>query len=97
MPVKSIEDANRLFASVLGVPHYKTEDVASEHVKSSFFKTGDNKIELLESTDANGPIAKFIEKNCGCNARINYDRNQGLPPKRKKHKVCRPIPSISNH
>lgn len=60
--VKSLETSNLLFASLLGVPHYKQEEVSSEHVKTSFFKTGGNKIELLESTDENGPIAKFIAK-----------------------------------
>ena len=60
--VKSIEDANRLFASLLGKSHYKTEEVASEHVKTSFFKVAESKIELLESTDENSHIAKFIAK-----------------------------------
>ncbi len=60
--VKNLESANLLYKSLLGEAHYKEEEVVSEHVKTSFFKTGENKIELLESTDPNGPIARFIEK-----------------------------------
>lgn len=60
--VKNLEESNVLFASLLGEKHYKIEDVESEGVKTSFFKTGTNKIELLEATKRNSPIAKFIEK-----------------------------------
>ena len=60
--VKNIEESNTLFAKLFGEPHYKTEEVASEGVKTSFFKVGDNKIELLEATNENSPIAKFIAK-----------------------------------
>ncbi|NKI27952.1 methylmalonyl-CoA epimerase [Arenibacter sp. 6A1] len=60
--VKDLEASNLLFKKLLGVAHYKTEEVASEGVKTSFFKSGPNKIELLEATDANSPIAKFIDK-----------------------------------
>jgi methylmalonyl-CoA/ethylmalonyl-CoA epimerase len=60
--VKNLEDSNALFAKLFGKPHYKEEAVESEHVKTSFFKVGSNKIELLEATDPNSPIAKFIEK-----------------------------------
>jgi methylmalonyl-CoA/ethylmalonyl-CoA epimerase len=60
--VKSLAISNDLFAKLLGVPHYKTEDVASEGVATSFFKAGENKIELLEATNDDSPIAKFIEK-----------------------------------
>jgi methylmalonyl-CoA/ethylmalonyl-CoA epimerase len=51
-----------LFASLFGKEHYKEEEVASEGVKTSFFKNGPNKIELLQATNAESPIAKFIEK-----------------------------------
>jgi methylmalonyl-CoA/ethylmalonyl-CoA epimerase len=47
---------------LLGVPHYKTEQVDSEKVNTSFFRLGENKIELLQSTDPDGVISKFIEK-----------------------------------
>ena len=60
--VKSLETSNSLFSKLLGVPSYKTEIVESEGVKTSFFKVGTNKIELLEATNAESPIAKFINK-----------------------------------
>jgi methylmalonyl-CoA/ethylmalonyl-CoA epimerase len=60
--VKDIENSNALFAKLFGEPHYKTEAVESEGVKTSFFKVGPNKIELLEGTNDNSPITKFIEK-----------------------------------
>ena len=60
--VKNLEKSNALFAALLGKAHYKTEEVKSEGVKTSFFKTGPNKIELLEATNPESPIAKFIDK-----------------------------------
>ncbi|MBT6378456.1 MAG: methylmalonyl-CoA epimerase [Flavobacterium sp.] len=60
--VKDLEASNALFASLFGVGHYKVEEVVSEGVKTSFFKAGPNKIELLEATNPESPIAKFIEK-----------------------------------
>jgi len=60
--VRSLDDSNLLFEKLLGKSHYKIEDVASEGVKTSFFKSGPNKIELLEATRSDSPIAKFIEK-----------------------------------
>lgn len=60
--VRDLEIANKLYASMLGVPHYKTEEVASEHVCTSFFKIGETKIELLQATHPDSAIAKFIEK-----------------------------------
>jgi methylmalonyl-CoA/ethylmalonyl-CoA epimerase len=60
--VKDLEKSNALFASFFGESHYKTEEVASEGVKTSFFKSGPNKIELLQATNPESPIAKFIEK-----------------------------------
>lgn len=60
--VKDLEASNELFAKLLGAPHYKTEEVESEGVKTSFFMNGPNKIELLEATKPDSPIAKFIEK-----------------------------------
>ena len=60
--VKDLEASNALFASLFGVDHYKVEEVVSEGVKTSFFKAGPNKIELLEATNPESPIAKFIEK-----------------------------------
>lgn len=60
--VSNLEESNRLFERLLGVSHYKIEEVASEGVRTSFFMIGDIKIELLEATNPNSPIAKFIEK-----------------------------------
>ena len=60
--VRHLDKSNQLFASLLGKSHYKTEEVASEGVKTSFFQSGPNKIELLEATSPESPIAKFIEK-----------------------------------
>ena len=60
--VKDLEASNSLFAKLLGVPHYKVEEVASEGVKTSFFQSGPNKIELLEATKPDSPIAKFLER-----------------------------------
>lgn len=60
--VKSLETSNNVFTKLFGEPHYKIESVESEGVKTSFFKVGNNKIELLEATNENSPIAKFIEK-----------------------------------
>lgn len=60
--VKSIETSNTLFKSLFGKKHYKVEDVESEGVRTSFFKIGTNKVELLEATTKDSPIARFIEK-----------------------------------
>ncbi|MCR9181544.1 MAG: methylmalonyl-CoA epimerase [Flavobacteriaceae bacterium] len=60
--VKNLEKANAVYAALLGEKHYKIEAVASEGVKTSFFKVGESKIELLEATNPDSPIAKFIEK-----------------------------------
>ena len=61
--VKNLEQSNELYAKLLGVKHYKTEFVISESVKTSFFKIGESKIELLQATDPKSPIAKFIVKH----------------------------------
>ena len=60
--VKNLEESNALFAKLFGKPHYKMESVESEGVNTSFFKVGENKIELLEATNENSPIAKFLSK-----------------------------------
>lgn len=60
--VKNLDNSNTLFAKLFGEPHYKIEDVLTEGVKTSFFQVGPNKIELLEATNPDSPIAKFIEK-----------------------------------
>jgi methylmalonyl-CoA/ethylmalonyl-CoA epimerase len=60
--VKSMKDANALFEKLFGKAPYKLEAVESEGVSTSFFMMGESKIELLEATAADSPIAKFIEK-----------------------------------
>src|SRR5437879_3047979 len=60
--VKNLETANKLFAALLGTPHYKIEEVESEKVTTSFFKTGESKIELLEASSPESPIATHIAK-----------------------------------
>ncbi len=60
--VKNLETSNILFEKLFGAPAYKFEEVESEGVKTSFFKNGPNKIELLEATNTESPIAKFLEK-----------------------------------
>ncbi len=60
--VKELKKSNQIFASLLGRSHYKIEEVASEGVKTSFFDVGTHKVELLEATNSESPIAKFIEK-----------------------------------
>ena len=61
--VRSIEEARRYYEGVLGLKCYSIEEVPEQKVKTAFFKVGDTKIELLESTDPEGPVGKFIEKN----------------------------------
>nr|WP_315144468.1 methylmalonyl-CoA epimerase [uncultured Flavobacterium sp.] len=60
--VKDLQASNILFEKLFGAPAYKEEEVVSEGVKTSFFQNGPNKIELLEATNPESPIAKFIEK-----------------------------------
>ena len=60
--VKSLSTSIPLFEKLLGTPCYKTEQVDSEKVKTAFFKTGENKIELLEGMDPEWVVAKFISK-----------------------------------
>ncbi|HEY0047451.1 MAG TPA: methylmalonyl-CoA epimerase [Flavobacterium sp.] len=60
--VRDIEVSNKLYEKLLGVAPYKSEAVESEGVKTSFFMNGPNKIELLEATSEDSPIAKFLDK-----------------------------------
>jgi methylmalonyl-CoA/ethylmalonyl-CoA epimerase len=60
--VKNLEQAIRLYEQLLGTPCYAVEEVADQKVRTAFFKLGQTKIELLESTAPDGPIGKFIEK-----------------------------------
>jgi len=60
--VSKLSDSIPLFEQLLNTPCYKTEEVATEGVSTAFFQTGESKIELLEATHPDSPIAKFIGK-----------------------------------
>ena len=60
--VKSLEESIPYYEEVLGLKCYAIEEVTDQKVKTAFFMVGQTKIELLESTDPEGPIGKFIEK-----------------------------------
>lgn len=60
--VADLEKSNELFARLLGIEHYKTESVESEGVATSFFQIGDTKVELLQASRPDSPIAKYLEK-----------------------------------
>jgi methylmalonyl-CoA/ethylmalonyl-CoA epimerase len=60
--VKDLEASEKIFTDLLGSSPYKRESVDSESVITSFFQIGESKIELLQSTNEDGPIGKFIEK-----------------------------------
>lgn len=60
--VKSIETAGSVYQKLLDTDVYKIEEVATEGVKTAFLQSGPNKIELLEATNPDSPIAKFIAK-----------------------------------
>ncbi|MCC8174448.1 MAG: methylmalonyl-CoA epimerase, partial [Odoribacter sp.] len=63
--VQSLDEAIPFYEKVLGLKCYAIEEVADQKVKTAFFKVGQTKIELLESTDPEGPIGKFVEKTGG--------------------------------
>jgi methylmalonyl-CoA/ethylmalonyl-CoA epimerase len=71
--VNSIEDSIKTFETLLGTACYKIEDVQSEGVKTAFLQVGESKIELLEATNPDSPIAKFIEKKGGGIHHIAFD------------------------
>lgn len=60
--VKNLEEAISFYEQIIGVTCYAIEEVPEQKVKTAFFKIGQTKIELLESTDPDGPVGKFIEK-----------------------------------
>lgn len=60
--VRDLKGSNEIFKKIFGNSHYKVEKVESEGVSTSFFKIGETKIELLEATNENSAIKKFIEK-----------------------------------
>ena len=60
--VSSLEESIPYYEKVLGLECYSIEEVADQKVRTAFFRVGETKIELLESTDPDGPVGKFIEK-----------------------------------
>jgi len=60
--VKNLEESIKFYENILGLKCYAIEEVKDQKVKTAFFKLGQTKIELLESTGPDGPIGKFIEK-----------------------------------
>ncbi len=61
--VKTLAQSNQLIEKLFGKPLYKTEKVESENVTTSFFQLGETKIELVEATNADSSISKFIDKH----------------------------------
>ena len=87
--IKSLETSDNLFAKLLGTQPYKQEAVEREGVKTSFFMIGESKIELLEATNPESPIAKFIDKKGegihhiafaveGIEGALEFAANQGI-------------------
>ena len=60
--VGNLDEAIRYYEDVMGLECYAVEEVADQKVRTAFFMVGETKIELLESTDPDGPVGKFIEK-----------------------------------
>lgn len=60
--VKNLKESNELFSLLFNKEPYKREEVKSEGVITSFFKIGENKFELLEATDEDSPIAKYLDR-----------------------------------
>lgn len=60
--VSNLDDSIQYYENILGLTCYAVEEVKDQKVKTAFFQIGQTKIELLESTDPEGPIGKFIEK-----------------------------------
>jgi methylmalonyl-CoA/ethylmalonyl-CoA epimerase len=71
--VSNLDEAIILYEKLLNTPCYKVEEVESEFVKTAFFQIGESKIELVAATDAQSPIAKYIEKKGQGIHHIAYD------------------------
>ena len=71
--IKDMDSAIKIYEQLLNTKCYKVENIESEGVKTAFFKIGDSKIELLEATNPESPIAKFIEKRGAGMHHIAFD------------------------
>ena len=60
--VKNLKEAIKMYECIFGLSCYKIEEISDQKIRTAFFQIGQTKIELLESTDPEGPIGKFIEK-----------------------------------
>jgi methylmalonyl-CoA/ethylmalonyl-CoA epimerase len=60
--VRSLEESIAYYEGILGLKCYAVEEIKEQRVKTAFFRVGQTKIELLESTDPEGPVGKFLEK-----------------------------------
>jgi methylmalonyl-CoA/ethylmalonyl-CoA epimerase len=81
--VKNLEEAISYYEDILGLKCYSIEEVRDQKVKTAFFKVGQTKIELLESTEPDGPVGKFIEKKGEGVHHIAFSVNN-LPEKLKE-------------
>ena len=90
--VHSISQARKFYEEVLGLTFERIEEVASQKVRTAFFSVGETHIELLEPTDPDSPVAKFLEKNGEGIHHIGYlsdDINHEL--EKAEQKGCRLI------
>ena len=60
--VKNLDESIKFYEDIFALKCYAIEKIENQKVTTAFFQIGDTKIELLESTDTDGPVAKFIEK-----------------------------------
>jgi len=74
--VKNLDDSIKFYEEILGLKCYAVEEVTDQKVKTAFFQIGQTKIELLESTDPEGPIGKFIDKRGEGIHHIAYAANE---------------------
>ncbi|SDA94694.1 methylmalonyl-CoA epimerase [Algoriphagus alkaliphilus] len=71
--VADLDKSNELFTRLLGKENYKTESVEGEGVETSFFQVGDTKVELLQASRPDSPIAKYLEKKSEGVHHISFD------------------------
>lgn len=71
--VENLDAAEKLYTQILGVKPYKREEIPAQKVITSFFRSGPNKIELVQATDPESPIAKYISKRGPGLHHVAYD------------------------